>query len=86
VVDATAFVGDLAERIVNDVIDNRAARVDDVTVAPQVVGQCVRAGASTSLRRDRLLCVVKIIGGNLAVSNRDRLMCFKKIPSESLIA
>jgi hypothetical protein len=32
------------------------------------------------------VCVLKIIDGDLAVSEQDRLRCFKKIPSESLIA
>jgi len=32
------------------------------------------------------VCVVKIIGGDFAVSDRDLLRGFEKIPSESLIA
>jgi len=43
-------------------------------------------GHITMSEKPMTLCVVKIIGGNLAVPDRDRMRCFQKIPSESLIA
>ncbi|MGH2855174.1 MAG: hypothetical protein ACRDLF_13390, partial [Solirubrobacteraceae bacterium] len=80
--------------------DSTTTTTDDYDLNGNLVSETNSAGATTQFFFDGLdrkskeidpapspgmLCVVKIIDGDFALSERDLLLCLKKSPSESLI-